>query len=188
MLGVGPEPWHRRSWLCRRTRVLTRGRGVAVTSPTRSRRIAARTRLVPSRVALSALSVALGFEASLAESLESSSLAILISLLSPSASLPFWRCCQHRCRHCCWRRRCGGRRHRPGRRPSSMWTPPRQLPCIGPPSLCACASRRRPPPRALMGVVVGFVVKRKRRHCPWRRSLSTQTLPLLHCPCVGPPS
>jgi hypothetical protein len=36
MLGVGPEPWHRRSRLCRRTRVLTRGR-VAV-APLLSRR------------------------------------------------------------------------------------------------------------------------------------------------------
>ena len=108
MLGVGPEPWHQRSQLCRPLVSL-----LLVASPSRRRchvanallrAIAACTRLAPSHVASSALSVALGFEALSAESSESSSLAVLISLLPSSALLPFWRCPRLRRRHCRWRR------------------------------------------------------------------------------------
>ncbi len=46
---------------------------------------------------------------------------------------------------------------------------------------------RRPPPRALMGVVIGFVVTRKCHHCPRRHPSTTRPLPLLCCSCIGPP-
>jgi hypothetical protein len=38
MLWVGPEPWHRRSWLCRRTRVVTCGRVAVAPSLSRCQR------------------------------------------------------------------------------------------------------------------------------------------------------
>ena len=190
MLGVGPEPWHQRTRLCRQTRVFTCGRvAVAPLLSGRQRALAGdrctyAPRAIPrclfslvGRPWLRGLvgrvdgviiarrthqpSAALGF-------------APLLALLSASLSASSLKASSR------------GQRHHPRRRPSSMWTPPHQLPCIGPPLSRACASGRRPPPRALMGVIVGFVVARKRLHCPRRRLLSTHLLPLLCCPCVGP--
>ena len=99
--------------------------------------VAACTRLGPY---LSASSAALGFAPLLASSSASS-----MALLSESSLQ-------------------GGRRHRPWHHPSSMQTPPRQLPCVKPPSLRADI-------RALCGACHIHALLRQRPlpRCWWRR-------------------